>query len=185
MSTFTARYIQREGRDGSVDHVSYSQFKRMAVLKPVTFRLPVTTIAKMQLLMEQRPEIWESQQEMMFEMIESAIQDWIKSRDAPQIAKAFDEAAHRALQHPGLEEGNDVFEDPAQRKTWKVDVRGLVSRVAGRARVAVQPGPYQMREIALGRYQLSGKDKPTFDLSITEVSTYLNGKQLKIEGRFP
>jgi hypothetical protein len=55
--------------------------------------------------------VWESKQEMLFEMIESCIQDWIAKQPVSDKAAAeFDHQARRSLQH-GM--GADRSEDSA------------------------------------------------------------------------
>ncbi len=75
-------------KKGNLTHVSYGIFRLWRALRPVTVRLPVTTIAKMKLLEEKCPSVWESKQEMLFEMIESCIQDWIAKQPVPDKAAA-------------------------------------------------------------------------------------------------
>jgi hypothetical protein len=89
------------------------------------------------------------------------------------------------MQRHGFETDEDPTMKASGKKSWKVEVLGLVSHLDGRMRVAAPAGEYLMEEIGLGRYRLSGRDKPTFELSITEVSTYINEHHLKVEGGFP
>ena len=114
MSSFTNRMNEQKDhllKKGNLTHVSYGIFRLWRALRPVTVRLPVTTIAKMKLLEEKCPTVWESKQEMLFEMIESCIQDWIAKQPVPAKAAAeFDHQARRALQH-GM--GADTSEDSA------------------------------------------------------------------------
>jgi len=114
MNSFTSRLNEKRDallKKGNLNHVSYGIFRTWRALKPVTFRLPVTTIDKMNLLEEKCPTVWESKQEMLFEMIESCIQDWIAQQPAPKDAAAeFDHVARRALQH-GM--GQDSPDEPA------------------------------------------------------------------------
>ena len=101
MSSFTNRINEKSdylSQKGNLKHVSYAMFRTWRALKPVTFRLPVTTIDKINFLEEECPNVWESKQEMLFEMIESCIQDWIAQQPAPKDAAAeFDHVARRAL----------------------------------------------------------------------------------------
>jgi hypothetical protein len=70
----------------------------MSALRAVTVRLPVTTIAKMKLLEEKCPNLWESRQEMLFEMIESCVQDWISTQpSSKETYQEFDSAARSGL----------------------------------------------------------------------------------------
>jgi len=72
-----------------------------------------------------------------------------------------------------------------RRKTWKVRITGLVSRLRGDgARVAVPTGDYTMLEADSGAYELSSADL-SFSLTLVEVSTYAHERQLKIEGPWP
>ena len=116
MSSFTLRINEKKDyllKKGNLNHVSYGIFRLWRALRPVTVRLPVTTIAKMKLLEKRCPTVWESRQEMLFEMIESCIQDWIAKQPAQsKAAEEFDHEARRALQR-GL--GADTAEDaPAE-----------------------------------------------------------------------
>ena len=101
MSSFIRRINEQRDymlKKGNLNHVSYGIFRLWGVLRAVTVRLPVTTIAKMKLLEKKCPG-WESQQEMVFEMIESCVQDWITKQPSPeQAASEFDQEARRALQ---------------------------------------------------------------------------------------
>jgi len=65
-------------------------------------------------------------------------------------------------------------------KIWKVRVVGSVTRMEGKARVAVPRGDYTMRELELERYELTRDGGPTFPLTIIEVATYSKTKDLKI-----
>lgn len=67
----------------------------------------------------------------------------------------------------------------------KVRIYGLVSRVDGRKRVAVPPGEYTMSELSVNRYLLSREGGPDFELTLTEVTTYLRGEMKIIEGQWP
>jgi hypothetical protein len=100
MNTFLKRIDERNSEDKS--HLHYSDYRRMNALRAVTFRLPVTTIAKMKLLFEKSPQTWESKQEMLFEMIESSIKDWIENQGTQdhqnKVFANFDHAARRGLQ---------------------------------------------------------------------------------------
>jgi hypothetical protein len=98
MSSFVNRLQERKEKD-RLSHVDYAGFRRMGALRPVTMRLPVTTVAKMKLLEELGATAWESRQEMLFEMIESCIQDWIDQQPNSKILRErFDAAARRGLQ---------------------------------------------------------------------------------------
>jgi hypothetical protein len=62
----------------------------------------------------------------------------------------------------------------------RVRVTGLVSRVEGRARVAVPLGDYDVSEIGIEDYELRRADYPTFILSAVEVGTYEHTGALRI-----
>jgi hypothetical protein len=98
MSSFLKRLEERREKD-RLSHVDYAGFRRLGVLRPVTVRLPITTVAKMKLLEKLCSKTWESRQEMLFEMIESSIRDWIEGRrDSKELHEQFQHAAYRALQ---------------------------------------------------------------------------------------
>ncbi len=85
----------------------------MGYLRPVTVRLPVTTLAKLERLdaklKEEGGPVWDSRQETIFEMIEACISDYIDGTDAPkQVHEEFQAIARRAIQinPPEREEGN-------------------------------------------------------------------------------
>jgi len=101
MNSFLDRMHEKRDyllRKGNLNHVSYGIFRLWGTLRAVTARLPITTIEKMKLLEEKCPDAWESRQEMLFEMIESCIQDWIAKQPLPeQVEVEFDQAARKAL----------------------------------------------------------------------------------------
>ena len=80
-------------------YVSYDDhMKLLDRVRPITVRLPVTTVAKLDELQRQCPTIWGSRQEILFEMIESSVKDWVDSQTTPKEAvKTFDEVARKAL----------------------------------------------------------------------------------------
>jgi hypothetical protein len=102
MNSFMDRIGEKKDyllKNGDLKHVSYGMFRLWRTLKPVMVRLPITTIAKMKYLEGHCPGVWESRQEMLFEMIESCIQDWIAKQPSPKKAAAeLDHVARRALQ---------------------------------------------------------------------------------------
>lgn len=114
MSSFTDRINEKKdflSKKGNLSHVSYGMFRLWRAVRPVTVRLPVTTIAKMKLLEEKCSIQWESKQEMLFDMIECCIKDWINLQPSPsKAAGEFDRAARRALQQ---EMGANTSEDAA------------------------------------------------------------------------
>jgi hypothetical protein len=80
-------------------YVSYDDFmKLLDKVRPITVRLPVSTVAKLDELQKQCPSVWGSRQELLFEMIESCVKDWIDAQPAQRgAAKVFDDAARKAL----------------------------------------------------------------------------------------
>jgi hypothetical protein len=97
MSSFLSR-IKERSENERLSHIDYAGFRRMRALRAVTVRLPVTTIAKMKLLEEKCPDLWESRQEMLFEMIESCVQDWISTQPSfKRTYQEFDSAARSGL----------------------------------------------------------------------------------------
>jgi hypothetical protein len=67
-------------------------------VRPITVRLPVGTVAKLDELQRQCPTVWSSRQELLFEMIESSVKDWIEAQATlKDTVKAFDDAARKAL----------------------------------------------------------------------------------------
>ena len=63
---------------------------------------------------------------------------------------------------------------------WTVEVVGIVSRLDGKARVAVPRGAYLMREIGFEEYELSRDGGPIFPLTLIEVVTYTRKRDLKV-----
>ena len=80
-------------------YVSYDDFmKLLDKVRPITVRLPISTVAKLDELQRQCPSVWGSRQELLFEMIESCVRDWIDAQPKPKDAGAiFDEVARKAL----------------------------------------------------------------------------------------
>ena len=80
-------------------YVSYDDFmKLLDKVRPITVRLPISTVAKLDELQKQCPSVWGSRQELLFEMIESCIRDWIDEQPKPKDAAViFDEVARKAL----------------------------------------------------------------------------------------
>ena len=80
-------------------YVSYDDFmKFFDEVRPITVRLPVSTVAKLDELQKQCPSVWSSRQELLFEMIESCVRDWIDAQPkSKEAAKLFDEVARKAL----------------------------------------------------------------------------------------
>lgn len=97
MSEFMRR-LRREPTEPRT-YVSYDDFmKLLDKVRPITVRLPVSTVAKLDELQNQCPSVWSSRQELLFEMIESCVKDWIDAQPASKlVAKVFDDAARKAL----------------------------------------------------------------------------------------
>jgi hypothetical protein len=101
--TFAERIKERRKTDRIVSHLRYGDFRRMGYLRPVTVRLPVTTLAKLEHLEEKLEQkggkVWDSRQEMIFEMIEACISDYISGTDSPErVAEEFQAIARRSMQ---------------------------------------------------------------------------------------
>ncbi|MGD0494230.1 MAG: hypothetical protein ABSC32_22125 [Steroidobacteraceae bacterium] len=96
MSEFLKRFRRKPFEPRT--YVSYDDFMKLGKVRPITVRLPVSTVAKIDELQKQCPAVWNSRQELLFEMIESCVQDWIgaqpQSKDAASI---FEGAARKAL----------------------------------------------------------------------------------------
>jgi len=80
-------------------YVSYDDFmKLLDKVRPITVRLPVSTVAKLDELQKQCPTVWSSRQELLFEMIESCVKDWIDAQPpSKEAATVFDHVARKAL----------------------------------------------------------------------------------------
>jgi hypothetical protein len=75
-------------------YVSYDDYMKLpGKVRPITVRLPVSTVAKLDELQRQCPSVWNSRQELLFEMIESSVLDWIEVQPRPKEATAAIEAA--------------------------------------------------------------------------------------------
>lgn len=97
MSEFLKRFRRKPTQPRS--YVSYDDYMKLPDnVRPITLRLPVSTVAKLDELQRQCPTVWSSRQELLFEMIESCVKDWIDSQPkANDAAAAFDEVARKAL----------------------------------------------------------------------------------------
>ncbi len=74
-------------------YVSYDDYMKLpGKVRPITVRLPVSTVAKLDALNAQCPAVWGSRQELLFEMIESCVIDWIEAQPRPKEAAAAIEA---------------------------------------------------------------------------------------------
>lgn len=96
-----SEFLKRLRRDPTElrTYVSYDDFmKLLDKVRPITVRLPITTVAKLDELQRQCPSVWGSRQELLFEMIESCVKDWIDAQPAQKgAAKTFDDVARKAL----------------------------------------------------------------------------------------
>jgi hypothetical protein len=68
---------------------------KLGKVRPITVRLPVSTVAKIDELQKQCPAVWNSRQELLFEMIESCVQDWTDAQ--PQFKDTIEAVAKKAL----------------------------------------------------------------------------------------
>ncbi len=102
MSEFLRRYGRKpfEPRD----YVSYDDFMKFRQVRPITVRLPATTMAKLDAAREKCKDVWTTRQELLFEMIESCLRDWINAQPKPKEADAWlDEVAHKAFRRTNQE----------------------------------------------------------------------------------
>ena len=98
MANFSRRLTQQTSQNTKT-YMGYSDYLRLGVMKPLTVRLPASTHAKVDELFERCNGVWQSKQELLFEMIESAIADYIESQNDPEIeAEIFQEIARKGLQ---------------------------------------------------------------------------------------
>jgi hypothetical protein len=102
-AAFAERIKERRKTDRLLSHLRYDDFRRMGYLRPITVRLPVTTLAKLELLEQKLEEeggkVWDSRQETIFEMIESCIGDYIEGVEASsRVHEEFQTKARRAMQ---------------------------------------------------------------------------------------
>jgi hypothetical protein len=85
------------------DAMTYDNFRRLGLLKTYSVRLPFTTIAKLEELRRHlsrsHPRAWESNQELLFDLIEDGIRAWIEDQpDKEATHAAFQQVATRAMQ---------------------------------------------------------------------------------------
>ena len=96
-----SEFLKRLRRDPTEPrtYVSYDDFmKLLDKVRPITVRLPVSTVAKLDELQRQCPSVWGSRQELLFEMIESCVKDWIDAQpEQKEATRAFDDVARKAL----------------------------------------------------------------------------------------
>jgi hypothetical protein len=102
-----SEFLKRFRRDPTEprSYVSYDDFmKLLDKVRPITVRLPVSTVAKLDELQKQCPSVWASRQELLFEMIESCVKDWIDAQPVTQeAAKVFDGVVRTALRRSSNE----------------------------------------------------------------------------------
>ena len=114
--TFVQRIKERRETDRLVSHLRYDDFRRIGYLRPITVRLPVTTLAKLELLDQKLEEeggkVWSSRQETIFEMIESCIAGYINGTGSPDsVHEEFQAVARRAMQlNPPFRETDEQTE---------------------------------------------------------------------------
>ncbi|SRR5258708_24569407 len=113
--TFSKRIQERRESDRTISHLRYDDFRRMGCLRPITVRLPVTTLAKLDLLDAKLEKaggkVWDSRQETIFEMIEACISDYINGSDSPERThEEFQAVARRSMQINPPARGEDAEE---------------------------------------------------------------------------
>ena len=101
---FMSEFLKRLRRKPTEprNYVSYDDHMKLpGGVRPITVRLPVSTVAKLDELQRQCPTVWSSRQELLFEMIESGVKDWIEAQAAPKEAvNVFDDVVRKALGRP-------------------------------------------------------------------------------------
>jgi hypothetical protein len=96
MSEFLKRFRRKPFEPRT--YVSYDDFMKLGKVRPMTVRLPVSTVAKLDELQKQCEAVWSSRQELLFEMIESCVRDWIDAQPQSKEADALiDGVARKAL----------------------------------------------------------------------------------------
>lgn len=77
--------------------MTYAMMHSEGMLKPATFRLPVTTLAMMDELYTFGP--WDSKQEMLFDLVDDAIHQFLTSPDTGEaVREKFHKVAEDALE---------------------------------------------------------------------------------------
>ena len=96
-----SEFLKRLRREHTVPriYVSYDDHMKLPDnVRPITVRLPISTVAKLDELQRQCPSVWSSRQELLFEMIESCVKDWIEAQPKSKGAAAnFDEVTRKAV----------------------------------------------------------------------------------------
>lgn len=94
------RRLHEEGRP-----LNYETMRAMGLLKTVSFRLPVTTVALLDEMVKWTP--WSTKQEMLYEMINSAINDFLQTCPEP-VREGLEEMARAALEEwESAQRGNE------------------------------------------------------------------------------
>lgn len=88
--------------------LSYDTMRTMGLLKPVSFRLPVTTIALLDEMVKWTP--WSTKQEMFYEMINSGIDDFLQTCPEP-VREGLEEMARAALEEWEAEQQSSAESD--------------------------------------------------------------------------
>jgi Arc/MetJ-type ribon-helix-helix transcriptional regulator len=65
--------------------MTYDMMQEVGLLKPTTFRLPAPTIAKLDELVKYGP--WNSKQEMIYELFEEVIEEFINSPGTGELVR--------------------------------------------------------------------------------------------------
>ena len=93
------RRLHEEGQP-----LDYETMRAIGLLKPVSFRLPVSTVALLDEMVKWTP--WSTKQEMLYEMIDSAINDFLQTCPEP-VREGLEEMARAALEAWELERRGD------------------------------------------------------------------------------
>lgn len=110
--------MRRESERGQV--MDYNLMRHIGLIRPYTVRLPVTTLAELDELMKFGP--WNSKQEMIFKIIDGAIQDFL---DDPETADKVRER-FLAIQKKALEELQAQDLQPEQAEAIKSYQEGIL-----------------------------------------------------------
>jgi len=93
------RRLHEEGQP-----LDYETMRALGLLKPVSFRLPVTTVVLLDEMVKWTP--WSTKQEMLYEMINSAINDFLQTCPEP-VREGLEEMARAALEEWLAEQRGD------------------------------------------------------------------------------
>lgn len=95
VKAYNAEIRRREQEEGI--SLPYSRMLSDGMMKPVSFRLPVTTAAQLDVLMGYG--LWDSKQEMLYEILHSTIRDFLDlTSEEEGIQQAFKKAAVQAYE---------------------------------------------------------------------------------------